>query len=465
MEAVEGILINALPMKGLTKVADLLEYDGPILSHFKDDHNYNYLYYWIDYDEDYNRWLVWKTSINQIKLYLFKDISLRNLIENSDNDFFFTVDIDENLNSNKVTAYYFDQLPIRYLPSVNSYYLIEPDELYLKALDSEEVKKVSSKEEDYYVESIKERALYFKLEPVNKRFGNTISIKDAGEFFRNVHSSIKEFFKYYFTNDFGYKYADVKQLNDAFNKVLERLIPRLAYSEIGSFEIGLGLDTVHAVKPEFKEWQFNKFDEYRANVIEVDYNQETSLELLESEFPVEVRDKIFKPIIELRNSKTVTIKTSSNPSYYRNKLKSVRDINKSRFLSKPSTDATSKADVEKEFINVILEVDKNKRPQDIGKQDWNKGLLFMQSIETVEVPLKFVENELVRIEFTEPIIAKLSLVEGIYKLELEYHKVQVNAASKEAALVKLMNNLIEKFTINEADFGEEFIIADIQFKK
>lgn len=89
----------------------------------------------------------------------------------------------------------------------------------------------------------------------------------------------------------------------------------------------------------------------------------------------------------------------------------------------------------------------------------------MQQIETVEVPLKFVENEFVRIEFAEPIIAKLSQVEGTYKLELEDYKIQVSATSKEAALARLMSLLIEEFTINEPDFGEKFIIEDIQYKK
>lgn len=39
-------------------VEDLIEYEGPLLSHFTDKDNIDWLYYWTDCDATTNRWLV-----------------------------------------------------------------------------------------------------------------------------------------------------------------------------------------------------------------------------------------------------------------------------------------------------------------------------------------------------------------------------------------------------------------------
>ena len=46
----------------LTKVSDLIEFDGPLLSHFINDKNEDFLFLWCDVDQAYNRWVIFKVE-------------------------------------------------------------------------------------------------------------------------------------------------------------------------------------------------------------------------------------------------------------------------------------------------------------------------------------------------------------------------------------------------------------------
>ena len=97
MKAINGFNFN-FDFSKLIKVADLIYFDGPLLSHYMSDKGENYLFHWADADDEYNRWLVLRTDILSIKQYLDKKINLRSLIMEPNDGFVFSVDIDDNLN-------------------------------------------------------------------------------------------------------------------------------------------------------------------------------------------------------------------------------------------------------------------------------------------------------------------------------------------------------------------------------
>ena len=70
MKTIKGLPTIFNP-KRLNKVSDLIYFDGPFLSHFVSERGDNYLYYWVDTDDEYNRWLIIRTDIFTIQKYLF----------------------------------------------------------------------------------------------------------------------------------------------------------------------------------------------------------------------------------------------------------------------------------------------------------------------------------------------------------------------------------------------------------
>lgn len=119
MEKIEGLVIPKLTFKP-KKLGDLLYHDGPLLSHFTDEDRpaENYLYRWVDNDENYNRWLIFKISTEDLTTFFEQKVSLRTLIE--DSQFIFLLNLDNELNAASVLLTTIPNLPDSYLPAASS---------------------------------------------------------------------------------------------------------------------------------------------------------------------------------------------------------------------------------------------------------------------------------------------------------------------------------------------------------
>ena len=107
-------------------MADLVYFDGPFLSHYVSGKGDDYLFYWVDRDETYNRWLVLRVGLANLQKYVGKELTLRELIENPNDGFLYSVDVDNNLHYHNVKLVQPSALPKEYLPESDSYYVFEP---------------------------------------------------------------------------------------------------------------------------------------------------------------------------------------------------------------------------------------------------------------------------------------------------------------------------------------------------
>jgi hypothetical protein len=125
MEKVNGISLKSEWLKDLVKVSDLIYYDGPLLSHYQSLSGEDYLFYWVDTDDTYNRWLIINISIVKLQDYLNRKISLYQLITELDAGLIYKVDIDKDIQFNNFELLYIYELPETYLPTKNSLYSFE----------------------------------------------------------------------------------------------------------------------------------------------------------------------------------------------------------------------------------------------------------------------------------------------------------------------------------------------------
>jgi len=134
MKAINGFNFN-FDFSKLIKVADLIYFDGPLLSHYMSDKGENYLFHWADADDDYNRWIVLRTDILSIQQYLDKKVNLRSLIMEPNDGFVFSVDIDDDLNYTNIRVVPVEAIPEEYLPTEDSFYSFKvEDDIDLSAL-------------------------------------------------------------------------------------------------------------------------------------------------------------------------------------------------------------------------------------------------------------------------------------------------------------------------------------------
>ena len=124
-----NIEINGYPMEfnlqKLVKCADLICFDGPLLSHYIDDTGDSYLLYWLESDENYNRWMIVRTTIQQIQNYTAKMVSLRDIILNPCDTFVFVTDIDDDIHCHNTKCVPLKSIPNEYLPDQDSFYAFQ----------------------------------------------------------------------------------------------------------------------------------------------------------------------------------------------------------------------------------------------------------------------------------------------------------------------------------------------------
>ena len=125
MRKIDGYDIN-YDFSRFRKIADLIYFEGPLLSHYVSSMVYDYLFYWVDSDDRDNRWLVLRVSLANLQKYIGKEVTLRELIETPNDGYLYTVDVDNDIHYHDVRLVQPSALPEDYLPELESYYTFEP---------------------------------------------------------------------------------------------------------------------------------------------------------------------------------------------------------------------------------------------------------------------------------------------------------------------------------------------------
>ena len=125
MRKIEGYNIE-YDFSSFKKIADLIYFEGPFLSHYVSSKGDDYLFYWVDRDDNDNRWLVLRVSLANLQKYIAKEITLRELIEAPNDGYLYSVDVNNDICYHDVKLVQPSALPEEYLPETDSYYAFEP---------------------------------------------------------------------------------------------------------------------------------------------------------------------------------------------------------------------------------------------------------------------------------------------------------------------------------------------------
>ena len=135
MREINGYKFVGFNLDSLTLIADLIYYDGPLLSHYISEQGDNYLFYWIDSDEECNRWMIIRVNLSTIQDYVNQKLPLFDVIKNRADQSVYIADLDSDIN---VKGLYFadiNDLYEDYFPKKESFYQSSPiDASYLDVL-------------------------------------------------------------------------------------------------------------------------------------------------------------------------------------------------------------------------------------------------------------------------------------------------------------------------------------------
>lgn len=116
---VDGRRIDGRNIPKHTWNADLIDFDGPLLSLFKSEEGDDVLYSWLDCTASRNRWCMVPVVRADLRGYLDGLLSLRELFERA--DWLTVFDMGASARRSAFVKTTFQQLPEEYQPSENSY--------------------------------------------------------------------------------------------------------------------------------------------------------------------------------------------------------------------------------------------------------------------------------------------------------------------------------------------------------
>lgn len=123
METLEGDKLLACPWPNLVRIGDLVNFEGPLLTLFSDQERKSlYLYDWVDNDHQYNRWLIFQGEPRKILEFVNQRISHYELFATPVEPYYYSVDIDGNLNFTNYRKIMTNQVPQAYYPDRQAFF-------------------------------------------------------------------------------------------------------------------------------------------------------------------------------------------------------------------------------------------------------------------------------------------------------------------------------------------------------
>jgi len=446
MEKIKGNIISQLPFQGLKKVSDLIEYDGPILSHFRDEYDNDYLYYWVDFNESVNRWLVWKIDELHLYKYLKGTESLKELLENKDKDFVYSIEIDSELQYKNIAAVYLNQIPEKYQIEEESTYKLDIPKLYLPVIEKYE--------SDFYLTTLRELSLEFTLEPSNHKYSTTISALDAGIFLKKLCNSYLNFIQEDFFSKFKHTFGDYSRLQKVVGQFKEILTPRIVELEYGSFKVSIGSDFTHTVgNDEYNKWQREILNAYKEEVIDVDYSSSESLNRIAEKYEVDARRRIYGPYLDILNDKDYKVEVTNYKKTFRKVYNRV-ETSKRKILI-PETIENNHDNEKRKLYSVVLELDEKQDIKNISTKGLKEGLLFSQEMKDVEIIWNEIDGTEYYFELNQPFKFIFTIDNNnSYKAENKEFGLEAIGSDKDEVFQNIIHQFEENYIkITNGDFA------------
>lgn len=378
-----GYKIEDLPYKNLTKVQDILYADGPILTHYNDLKLDDFLSYWVDYNETFNRWLIFKTEKRSLYNYLSGGISLRTLIELLDSNFVFLIDEDNSGNILNVVMLNAYALPEDYLPDDRSFYTLGLPSFY----DIYLVK-------NQYIERLRERSYIFTLEPTDEVHDRAVSSKEAGAFLIDITKSIESYIDLTAMDSLKNSIVDRAKLNKTINQLKQKVSPRIADTAYSSFQVSVAIDTV-VLQPEnehIKNWKNELIEGYKNDVLDVDFTNIEDAKAIVNRFPdTESRKKIFDPLFKILCNKDISLSvTSYNKGFVRNyKRGRPTEHFKEQILPRISLEEYILAQEKRsQIVTAVFRLPQGVNLSEFKKKELIENLLFTQEGNQPTIPIQ-----------------------------------------------------------------------------
>lgn len=115
-----GMQLPSLPIKELYRSRVLEYFEGCLLVEYRTASGDIYLFLWVDSNQEYNRWIVFRIGERDLARYLQRNVSLRELLFDCRDGFVYVIDTDGEGDRRRISLSSLDDLPPDYIPGEES---------------------------------------------------------------------------------------------------------------------------------------------------------------------------------------------------------------------------------------------------------------------------------------------------------------------------------------------------------
>jgi hypothetical protein len=242
--------------------------------------------------------------------FLSGKLSLLKLIKNC-NDFLCLYDEDSEGKIIKTVLVTKENILSDYLPDDESLFIFNFDYSLVPEL-SKEIEEFRVSE---HTKQLRKNAVYLKFSTPKSKHVDIIPFDEIVKTLPKFQKSYSNFAKALFELSYEDKITERKKYLSTFNKVIELAQYNIVDVKYGSFEIGLNYDEVMVNDPKIKKdlinWAKSVPKKFEKEVINYNPDDLELNKLIDTQFTVEQKAEIYKPIIEVVNNKKLQFSVKS----------------------------------------------------------------------------------------------------------------------------------------------------------
>jgi hypothetical protein len=387
-----GNKLEHFPYKGLRKVADVFYFEGPLLVHYIDAKQHDYLYHWVDEDNTSTRWLTYRVDRERFKEYLLGRANFLSLLESHLSDFITVLDIDGDGTHTNIQLIDFDALPADYKPPVDAFYEVPYPEEYDSWFESTPITALQAPNS---VALAREFAIYINLKPSDKRLGSSPEVPQMVDFLKNINTSYIAYSKANYEKRFAHL-NDPKELKKKLKLVTKKSTLRGVDFGSGSFGVALSPDLSmdDELSLDVLNWMKTLPEQFQREIVDFDILSPTSLALLHASYTQEQIEDFLMPFLNIAKSEKYEVALADKE--FNPVGKTVQSATKeakalATAMATPEQPAEAPQEPEREVITLTIEKVKGQDIKKMSPRQIHSSILATKQVTEFPVEMSSIE--------------------------------------------------------------------------
>jgi hypothetical protein len=464
MTQLNGSILDTFPHKVFNHIEDLIDFDGPLLVHYSNQVDQDYLLHWVDNDDDANRWLIYRVSKQSLLNYLRGQEEFKALLDTTSSDFILVVDINSVGEYILMQLVSLEDLPGDYKPKEDVYYEFSlPD--YYSSWTNESIANLTDRQKTRY-QTLKEKAFYTNLRPSDREHGTSPKVPQMVDYLSKIDISWNGYAQVNYEKRFANNYSSDRELSKQLLLIKKHAGLRGVDFGPGSFGVALApdlIDSTDEISQDVTNWLKTLPALFQEEVIDMDFDNPESMSMLSEKYTPEQLSRFLNPFLQIVENKSYQIaradkdfKPIAEPIKVNKKVREeiVKSVKENLLPPLPAP--------EKELLTIVVEKNKGQDIKKMTARQITSKILSSKSVDDYTVEIDSIEWNGIKYQLKQPLELNATFSGQRHKLVESQTKTEAEGSTSEEAVQKLKEKMVRAYNRLKGMIPEFMTSAEIE---